>query len=518
MKIGRTLFLLYFLVLMQWAGAQTSAELRQFAEGSVYDVWYGIYAMDQKLGYYHIVAELSEDGKQYVVSEDMLVVSTFAGELSEDRSTLEIRYSLEDGLIDSSEAEESGGGERLLITVERQGDKLKLTSNSGGRPESRLIEMSKTTLNAEMKFVEWLKTAGPGETFDSFSLDWTKEPVDTPQTFTFKSKETAPLNGVVTELYNLQEESFELTEDGQFDSKGVPVWLKTGGLFEIKREPEEVATNLGETPVEILAKTTVKSDVKLGEPPLQELVLQASGLGEFKFPEATYQKVQYLSNGEARLTISPPQGKPEPSELQDREKYLKANPTLQSDSPEVKRLVESLGLRGLSERRKVEKLTRWVYYNLEKASNVNASTSLSVLKNRAGDCTEHTILLTTLLRAAGIPARELSGLVYTNDDLQVFGYHAWVEVYVDGGWLAVDPTFNQVPADAGHILQSREDSLAELQIMGTLRLTVEKLRSSTKKYERKSKVGLRLEELLIIALVGTVVVGASASPGFSDAP
>ena len=298
----------------------------------------------------------------------------------------------------------------------------------------------------------------------------------------------------------------------------MPVWLKTGGLFEIKREPEEVATNLGETPVEILAKTTVKSDVKLGEPPLQELVLQASGLGEFKFPEATYQKVQYLSNGEARLTISPPQGKPEPSELGDREKYLKANPTLQSDSPEVRRLVESLGLRGLSERRKVEKLTRWVYSNLEKASNVNASTSLSVLKNRAGDCTEHTILLTTLLRAAGIPARELSGLVYTNDDLQVFGYHAWVEVYVDGGWLAVDPTFNQVPADAGHILQSREDSLAELQIMGTLRLTVEKLRSSTKKYERKSKVGLRLEELLIIALVGTVVVGASASPGFSDAP
>ena len=78
MKIGRTLFLLYFLLLMQWAGAQTSAELRQFAEGSVYDVWYGIYAMDQKLGYYHIVAELSDDGEQYVVSEDMLVVSTFA--------------------------------------------------------------------------------------------------------------------------------------------------------------------------------------------------------------------------------------------------------------------------------------------------------------------------------------------------------------------------------------------------------------------------------------------------------
>ncbi|MCA9780502.1 MAG: transglutaminase domain-containing protein, partial [Candidatus Eremiobacteraeota bacterium] len=467
---------------------------------------------------YHIVAALSEDREHYVVSEDMLVVSTFAGELSEDRSKLEVRYSLEDGLIDSSEAEESGGGERLLIKVERQGEKLKLTTNSGGRPESRLIDMSQTTLGEEMRFVEWMKQAKPGEKFESVSLDWSKEPVDTPQTFTFKSKESGSLNGVMTELYNLQEESFELTEEGQFDQKGVPVWQKTGGLFEIKREPQEVATSLGETPVEILAKTTVKSDVELGEPPLYELVLHASGLGTYKFPEATYQRVSYLPDGEARIEITPPKGDPEPSELGDREKYLKANPTLQANSPEIRRLVASLGLRGLSERKKVEKLTRWVYSNLEKASNVNASTSLSVLKNRAGDCTEHTILLTTMLRAAGIPARELSGLVYTNDDLQVFGYHAWVEVYVDGGWMAVDPTFNQVPADAGHILQSREDSLAELQIMGTLQLTVEKLRSKTKKYVRKAKVGYKFEDLLIFCLVSSVVVGASASTSFSEAP
>lgn len=376
MKIGRFLIAFYLLILVQWAAAQTPAEFRRFAENTAYDVWYGIYAMDQKLGYYHIVAALSEDREHYVVSEDMLVVSTFAGELSEDRSKLEVRYSLEDGLIDSSEAEESGGGERLLIKVERQGEKLKLTTNSGGRPESRLIDMSQTTLGEEMRFVEWMKQAKPGEKFESVSLDWSKEPVDTPQTFTFKSKESGSLNGVMTELYNLQEESFELTEEGQFDQKGVPVWQKTGGLFEIKREPQEVATSLGETPVEILAKTTVKSDVELGEPPLYELVLHASGLGTYKFPEATYQRVSYLPDGEARIEITPPKGDPEPSELGDREKYLKANPTLQANSPEIRRLVASLGLRGLSERKKVEKLTRWVYSNLEKASNVNASTSL----------------------------------------------------------------------------------------------------------------------------------------------
>jgi hypothetical protein len=31
-----------------------------------------------------------------------------------------------------------------------------------------------------------------------------------------------------------------------------------------------------------------------------------------------------------------------------------------------------------------------------------------------------------------------------------FYYHAWVEIYL-GKWIAVDPTMNQLPADATHI-------------------------------------------------------------------
>jgi hypothetical protein len=52
-----------------------------------------------------------------------------------------------------------------------------------------------------------------------------------------------------------------------------------------------------------------------------------------------------------------------------------------------------------------------------------------------------------LARAAGIPARTAAGLVYSDG---FFFYHAWPEVYLNG-WVAVDPTFGQFPADAAHL-------------------------------------------------------------------
>ena len=41
----------------------------------------------------------------------------------------------------------------------------------------------------------------------------------------------------------------------------------------------------------------------------------------------------------------------------------------------------------------------------------------------------------------------MAGLIFLNDR---FYYHAWAEVYLND-WIAVDPTFDQYPADAAHI-------------------------------------------------------------------
>ena len=49
-----------------------------------------------------------------------------------------------------------------------------------------------------------------------------------------------------------------------------------------------------------------------------------------------------------------------------------------------------------------KKLVSWVYRKVEKKPVITVPSALEVLKTRVGDCNEHAVLLTALLRASGI--------------------------------------------------------------------------------------------------------------------
>lgn len=61
-----------------------------------------------------------------------------------------------------------------------------------------------------------------------------------------------------------------------------------------------------------------------------------------------------------------------------------------------------------------------------------------VLDTRTGDCTEHSLLLTALLRKLGLPARQAYGFILTEAG---FIGHAWTEVFVEDRWHWLDPSF-----------------------------------------------------------------------------
>jgi transglutaminase-like putative cysteine protease len=120
---------------------------------------------------------------------------------------------------------------------------------------------------------------------------------------------------------------------------------------------------------------------------------------------------------------------------------------------------------------RVRLLNRWVHDSLAKRTTIGIPNAATVLRTRSGDCNEHAALFTALARADGIPTRIAAGLAYIDGK---FYYHAWPEVYLTD-WVAVDPTFGQVPADAGHLRftiggLSRQAEL--LRLIGTLRIDV----------------------------------------------
>jgi transglutaminase-like putative cysteine protease len=117
----------------------------------------------------------------------------------------------------------------------------------------------------------------------------------------------------------------------------------------------------------------------------------------------------------------------------------------------------------------IRRIHRFVYEYVEKVPTIGVPNGLEVLRARRGDCNEHTALFVSLARAAGIPSRIAAGLVYSRriGDTPAFYYHAWPEVEL-GGWLPVDPTLDQFPADATHLKIVNGDLDRQVEIMGLL--------------------------------------------------
>ncbi len=127
--------------------------------------------------------------------------------------------------------------------------------------------------------------------------------------------------------------------------------------------------------------------------------------------------------------------------------YLDPEPLVQSTDPRIQAQARLIVGRVTDPRQAVELINTWVYQKVEKKITISVPSAVQVLETRRGDCNEHTVLFVALARAEGIPARTAAGLVHVNGR---FYYHAWPEVYLHG-WVAVDPTFGQSPADAAHI-------------------------------------------------------------------
>ena len=101
-------------------------------------------------------------------------------------------------------------------------------------------------------------------------------------------------------------------------------------------------------------------------------------------------------------------------------------------------------------REKIAALTQFVYRHVEaKTLDRGYAPAVTTLKSKTGDCTEHAVLLSALLRSLQIPTRLVDGVVVDGGRA---GYHEWVEVQVDdSGFVPADPTFGQFPASPARL-------------------------------------------------------------------
>ena len=178
--------------------------------------------------------------------------------------------------------------------------------------------------------------------------------------------------------------------------------------------------------------------------------------------------------------------------LTDEEKEcLKPSVQIDNDNPELVKLAQEAIGDEKDAWAAAQKLEKFVFgYITDKNMRNLFEHASGVMKSRAGDCTEHGVLLAGLCRAVGIPARVAIGFLYFSG---IWGGHMWAEVSLGGKWYALDGVLGQGAVDAAH-LRLGADSLATMQIekafqsvaLGmTLKIDLESFRHG----DREVKVG-----------------------------
>jgi hypothetical protein len=146
-----------------------------------------------------------------------------------------------------------------------------------------------------------------------------------------------------------------------------------------------------------------------------------------------------------RLAAPPPVAFPPPAA--DHERWLAPTDLVQRDHPRIRALARRLTAGAGTAWQAALALRRWVAAAIDSQMGLSFASALEVLRAGSGDCSEKAVLLVALARAAGIPARAVTGLVYHRG---AFRLHMWAEVRV-GRWQPLDAALGPERVSAARI-------------------------------------------------------------------
>jgi hypothetical protein len=250
------------------------------------------------------------------------------------------------------------------------------------------------------------------------------------------------------------------------------------GLSMVRMTADE-AQDIGDgEPLDLIAASAVPMTGRIPEPRnTRRLTIELTGVSSDKIPnEPPLQSVdgQQITVDIPLLLELPPMDVADPSfgEGEPLDPSLTASPTLPVGHIEIRQRAEEVIGQAKTRREAVERLTAHVFDYVSKEPSIGVPNGLEVLRNARGDCNEHTALFVSLARTVGIPTRIAAGIVYSNriGPKGAFYYHAWAEVFLGGptGWVPVDPTFGQMPADATHIKLVEGDLDRQIELLGMM--------------------------------------------------
>jgi transglutaminase-like putative cysteine protease len=432
--------------------------------------WKGIYYHGEKIGF--SVSQTLPKGDGYEIQEDGQLQLTLMGMGTPARIKTSVSVDKAFNLRSFSFSLDPGTGP-LSVDGSLDGTRLLLDIRSKGGTRSETREL-KEPPNLSLNLSRRLAAEGlqPGKRFEMSMFD-PATLKNAPMTIEVERRDVLRIGGrplptlkLRTEFSGVTSYSW-LTETGEIVREESPM-----GLL-VLQEPRDTATAIAvsseiRADMYDAAAIVPKPAPRIDDPASVEfLKLQLSGV---ELEPLALQGAGQSRSGDI-VEMRDPESVPEAPPDAPLAELLRAEAFIESDAPEIAAEARAAleGIKGA--RARAERLVRHVNALLEKRPTLSLPSALEVLRTRVGDCNEHTVLYVALARAAGIPARIAVGLVYLRG---AFYYHAWPEVWIEGGargrgrFVPVDPTLNQFPADLTHVRLARGGLDKQAVILGLI--------------------------------------------------
>jgi hypothetical protein len=417
--------------------------------------WYGVIFNSRKIGFAHFRIDGGGGDNHFRIESEIVIQFKLLG-VGKEISFRELCVVDPDLSLRSFSSDMDLGGTRRRVHGEVTGENLKVTIETENSQETQSITLTDRIYpGAAMYFYPVLKGLEIGREY-SYAV-YSPETLSVEKVFQkVKAYEVSDL--FEGPAFKIENSLGGINSDCWIDpDRGMLLEMAMHGSLIYDREDELSAKrfiyqeSISKNDL-LLDYSLVKTDKPIPHPrEVKFLEVEIAGLDEDGLVISDAIQKAIKNRGVVKYVISTPLPEEDklilPIEHEKFRPYLKPSASVQSDNKEIVAQSHAILQGEKSALKGVKILTDWVAQEI-KESMTDSFSSLDVLHKKEGECQAHAYLYTALARAAGIPTKVVSGLVY----LEGYGflYHSWAESYI-GFWVPVDPTFGQVPVDATHI-------------------------------------------------------------------
>jgi hypothetical protein len=299
----------------------------------------------------------------------------------------------------------------------------------------------------------WIRNqAKKGEKLTTRDLDLDELRIEL-STATLTDTKESLVNGVKVKFHEVQSLNHKtnIVSEQKLDEKGRLISGTIAGVFELRRESEADAKNTKfSSDLFILGMATL--DKPIGDTAnLKCLVLEVKSKEARLLPDGPRQTLEAKGEGIYHLCIGQKYGKLVKATDKDIKEALTETVAYPIHDAKVLELAKKAAGDAKTDEEKAKNICKFVKDYITPSLEGTLPKMHDLLDRKKGDCKSYALMFTCLARAVGLPSREVSGFVYMGNDIKGFGGHAWNEVLLDGYWVPVDASMNQVDCDATHI-------------------------------------------------------------------